>query len=80
MIATSGVKSNMPALGMMRRRGARIGSVILSRIMISVFGLVTNQDRITLIKIAKVSTSHRSRIKLNKIVTVSYLPSSLALL
>ena len=79
-MATSGVKSNMPALGMMRRRGARIGSVILSRMIVSVFGLVTNQDRITLIKIAKVSTSHRNRIKLNRIANVPYLPSSLALL
>ena len=79
-MATSGVKSNTPTLGMIRRRGARIGSVILSRIMDSVFGLVRNQDRITLIKIAKVSTSHRSRIKLNKKATATYLPSSLALL
>ena len=79
-MATSGVKSNMPILGMMRRRGASIGSVILSRIMDSVFGLVRNQDRITLIKIAKVSTSHRSRIKLNKKAIATYLPSSLALL
>ncbi len=79
-MATSGVKSNMPALGMMRRRGARIGSVILSRMMVSVFGLVRNHDRITLMKMVKVSTSHRSRIKSNKIATVPYLPSSLALL
>ena len=80
MMAASGVKSNMPTLGMMRRRGASIGSVILSRIMVSVFGLVTNQDRITRMKMAKVRTSHRSRIKLNKKVTATYLPSSLALL
>ena len=66
MMAISGVKSNMPALGMMRRNGARIGSVILSSIMVSVFGLVTNQDRITRMKMAKVRTSHRSRIKLKK--------------
>ena len=79
-MATSGVKSNMPALGMMRRRGARIGSVILSSIMVSIFGLVTNQDRTTRMKMAKVRTSQRSRIKLNKIATVSYLPNSLALL
>ena len=73
-MATSGVKSNMPALGMMRRRGARIGSVILSRMMVSVFGLVTNQDRITLMKMAKVSTSHRSRIKLRKTSTTPTCP------
>ena len=65
-MATSGVKSNMPALGMMRRRGDRIGSVILSRIMVSVFGLGENQDRIALRKMARVSTSHRRRIKLSK--------------
>lgn len=70
MIATSGVKSNIPALGMMRRSGARIGSVILSRMRVRVFGLVRNHDRITLIKIARVRTSHRSRIKLKKKVTI----------
>jgi hypothetical protein len=64
MIAASGVRSNMPALGMIRRRGARIGSVILSRITVSAFGLGENQDRITLIKIANVSTSHKKLIKL----------------
>jgi len=79
-MVTSGVKSNMPALGMMRRRGDKIGSVILSRIVVSVFGLVTNQDMIALIKMAKVSTSHRKRIKLNRTATAAYLPSSLALL
>ena len=62
MMATSGVKSNMPTLGMMRRRGARIGSVILSRIMVSVFGLGENQERITLKKVTNVSISHRRRI------------------
>lgn len=79
-MATIGVKSNMPILGMMRRRGARIGSVIFSRRIDRVFGLVRNQDRIILRKIAMVSTSHRSRIKLNKKVTATYLPNSLALL
>jgi len=79
-MATSGVKSNMPARGMMRRRGARIGSVILSRIMDSVFGRVKNQDRITLTKIAMVSTSQRILMKLNKSATVAYLPNALALL
>ena len=69
MIATSGVKSNTPVLGMMRRRGDRIGSVILSRIVVSVFGLGENQDRIALRKITMVSTSQRRRIKLNKNVT-----------
>ena len=79
-MATSGLKSNMPTLGIMRRRGARIGSVILSRIMDSAFGLVRNQDTITLIKIAKESTSHRSLIESNKKVNIAYFPSSLALL
>ena len=71
MMATSGVKSNMPALGIMRRSGASIGSVILYRIMVSVFGLGENQERIALKKMAKVSTSHRMRIRLNKIVTAA---------
>jgi hypothetical protein len=79
-MAINGLKSNMPALGMMRRRGARIGSVILSKIIVSVFGLVTNQERMTLIKMARVSTSHKSVIKLNRKVTASYLPNSLAFL
>ena len=71
MMAAIGVKSNMPVLGMMRRSGARIGSVILYRIMVSVFGLGENQERIALKKMAKVSTSHRMRIRLNKIVTAA---------
>ena len=77
-MAIIGVKSNIPARGMMRRRGARIGEVILSRIRIKVFGSVKNQDRMTLIKIAKVSNSHRILIKLKKNSTAAYLPSSLA--
>ena len=72
MMATSGVKSNMPVLGMMRRSGARIGSVILSRITVSVFGLGENQDRTTRMKIIIVRTSHRSLIKLNKNVIAIY--------
>ena len=73
-MATSGVKSNMPALGMMRRSGARVGSVILSRIMVSVFGLGVNQDRITLIKMASVSNSHRILIRSKKIATTFLIP------
>ena len=65
-MAISGVKSNMPTLWMMRRSGANSGSVILSKIMDRVFGLVRSQDRMILMKIAKVSISHRSRINLNK--------------
>ena len=77
-MAIIGVKSNIPARGMMRRRGDRIGEVILSRIRIKVFGSVKNQDRTTLIKIAKVSNSHRILIKLKKNSIAAYLPSSLA--
>ena len=67
MIATSGVKSNMPALGMMRRRGARIGSVNRLRIITSLFvGLSENQDRIARRMMAMVSTSHTIRIKSRK--------------
>ena len=72
MMATSGVKSNMPVLGIMRRSGARIGSVILSRMTVSVFGLGENQDSITRMKIIIVKTSHRSLIELNKNVIVIY--------
>ena len=72
MMATSEVKSNMPVLGIMRRSGARTGSVILSRITVSVFGLGENQDRIARMKIIIVRTSHRSLIKLNKNVIAIY--------
>ena len=66
-MATIGVKSNIPALGIMRRSGARIGSVTLYRITASIFvGLGENQDRIDRNKIAKVSTRHRILIKSNK--------------
>ena len=54
-MAASGVKSNMPVLGMMRRRGARIGSVILSSNIVTVFGLGENQDIIALMRIANES-------------------------
>jgi len=72
MIATSGVKSNIPALGIMRRRGARSGSVPRYRITASMFvGLGENQDRITRAIIAKLSTSHRSLRKSNKNATIA---------
>ena len=41
-MATSGVKSNMLALGMTRHSGARISSVVLSKTRVSVLGLVRN--------------------------------------
>jgi len=57
MMATSGVKSNIPALGMIRRRGARIGSVIVCRIIASLFvGLGENQEIIILKIIAQMRT------------------------
>ena len=54
-MATIGVKSNMHVLGIMRRSGARIGSVILSRKIVKLFGLGENQDRITRTMIVRVS-------------------------
>ena len=60
MIATSGVKSIMPVLGIMRRKGARSGSVIRNRITAATFVVRgENQDRIALAKMATVSTSHK---------------------
>ena len=54
-MAAIGVKSNMPVLGIMRRSGDRIGSVILSRIMVRALGRGENQDMTDLMKIANVS-------------------------
>jgi len=57
----------MPILGIIRRRGARSGSVTRYRTIASVFvGLGENQDKIALKIIAKLSTSHRSLRKSNK--------------
>jgi len=57
----------MPARGIIRRRGARIGSVNRLRIITSLFvGLGENQDRIARTMMAMVNTSHRIRIKLKK--------------
>ena len=70
MMATIGLKSNGPALGIMRRRGARSGSVTRYRIIASLFlGHGENQDRIALNTIARVSTSQMILMKLNKNVT-----------
>ena len=66
-MATRGVKSTIPARGIMRRRGDSSGSVTRERITTSIFvGLGENQDRIALAIIAIVSTSHRIRMRLNK--------------
>ena len=63
MIATSGVKSTIPARGITRRRGANIGSVTRNRIIASLFvGLGENHDNIARQIMAKESTSHRIRI------------------
>ena len=67
MIATSGVKSTIPARGITRRRGANIGSVTRNRIIASLFvGLGENHDNIARQIMAKESTSHRIRISSNK--------------
>jgi len=62
----------MPTLGIMRRRGLSSGSVTWKRIIASLFvGLGENQDKIARRIIAKVSTSHRNWIKLNKNATTT---------
>jgi len=72
MRATIGVKSNIPTLGMIRRRGARIGSVNRYKITASIFvGLGENQDMITLKRMAMKSTSQRILIKRSKNVTTA---------
>ena len=68
-MAMSGVKSNIPVLGIMRRSGARIGSVTLSRSNVNVFGLGENHDRIALRKIAMVSNWQTKLINPNRNVT-----------
>ena len=66
-MAISGEKSIMPARGMIRRRGARTGSVMRYRMTDSMFvGRGENQDKITRIMMAMVSSSHRIRIRLKK--------------
>ena len=68
-MATSGVKSIMPARGIIRRRGARTGSVMRYSMTDSMFvGRGENQDKIARITMAMVSSSHRIRIRLKNIV------------
>ncbi len=56
MIATTGLKSIIPALGIIRRRGARIGSVTRYRKIASqLVGPGENQDRIDRAMISRVS-------------------------
>ena len=79
-MATSGVKSSRPALGIIRRKGARMGSVTWCRISTSLLvGAGENQDRIARNIMAIVRTSHRSSIKRNKKVIMAYPPSLWAL-
>jgi len=67
MIATSGVKSTIPARGITRRRGANIGSVARNRIITNLFaGLGEDHDRIVRQIMAKESASHRICIRSNK--------------
>lgn len=57
MMATSGVKSNMPVLGIIRRRGAKTSSVTRYRITAGLLvGLGENQDMIARAIISKVNT------------------------
>jgi hypothetical protein len=56
-MATNGVKSNIPSLGIMRRRGAKSGSVTLYRIIASLLVVLgENQDMIARAIISKVNT------------------------
>ena len=80
-MAARGVKSNVPALGIIRRNGLRNGSVICNRIIAKRWvGLGENQNRITLKIIARVSTSHRYLIQTKTNSTTAYPPNLLALL
>jgi len=66
-MATIGEKSIMPARGIIRRRGARTGSVMRYSMTDNMFvGRGENQDKITRIMMAMVSSSHRIRIRLKK--------------
>ena len=52
-IATIGVMSNLPTLGMIRRRGDKTGSEIsLRRIIPQLEGLIGNQDSMARVKMA----------------------------
>ncbi len=77
MMATDGAKSSTPTLGIIRRRGARSGSVTRYKIIVRILvGLGENQDRIALKNIARVSTSHRSLRKLTRNVNAARPPAS----
>ena len=81
MIATRGVKSNGPVMGIIRRRGARSGSVIRYRITASIFDeFGENQDIIARAIIATVSTVTRIWMKSIRNAITAYSPSCLALL
>jgi len=71
-MATSGVKSNLPTRGIIRRRGARIGSVSRWRILTSIFvGRGEYQDTITLSRIIIVSISHTYLMIVRKVTTAA---------
>ena len=81
MMAASGVKSNGPAMGIMRRRGARSGSVIRNRITANIFvELGENQDIMARAIIATVSTVTRIWMKSSRNDIPAYSPNFLALL
>ena len=77
MKAASGVRSILPTLGIMRRKGARIGSVNLCIMITSILvGSGENQDKMTLKRAARMSNSHRRLRKLNKIDMANHYPVS----
>lgn len=69
-MAIRGVKSNPPAVGINRRSGASTGSTIRSSSKVSVLGLVTNQERMALARMATVSTSKKSLSMMKTCVTL----------
>ena len=71
-MATSGEKSSTPNVGIMRRSGDRIGSVIRNKMAVSIFVVPgENQERIARRTMATVSTSQRTLIKLKKNPTIA---------
>jgi len=77
MKAASGARSILPTLGIIRRKGARIGSVTLYIIITSMLvELGENQDKTTLIRTARMSNSHRKLRKLNKSDIANHYPVS----
>ena len=82
MIATIGLKSSIPARGIMRRNGARTGSVTRKRMTATIFdGRGENQDRTARSIMTTVSIWHSTLIRSKKrynMANSAYSPSLLA--